>query len=78
MKNVTSKDPRKPRIVHALKKKSGGNKVTLLKEISPGVFQGHCMKPERIKEGGFFLSTGKSESLGNFTVTAEEAGLEIV
>lgn len=42
-KNVTSKDPRKPGIVAALKALSKGRKVTLLKEVSPGVFEGHCL-----------------------------------
>lgn len=43
MKNVTAKDPRKPAIVAALKRKSGASKVTLLKELEPGLFRGHCL-----------------------------------
>jgi hypothetical protein len=42
-KNVTSSDPRKPEIVRALKDASGGSKVTLLREVGPGVFVGHCL-----------------------------------
>lgn len=42
-KHVHSSDPRKPDIVAALKRKSGGTKVTLLVETVPGTFQGKCM-----------------------------------
>jgi hypothetical protein len=76
MKNVTSKDPRKHAIVAALKSKSGGSKVTLVKETSTGAFQGHCQKLEIIPKFGFMVKTGAWESLGTFEVTAEECGLE--
>lgn len=54
-KNVTSKDPRKPGIVSALKALSRGRKVTLLKEVSPGVFEGNCLGE---KEGRSYKSLG--------------------
>lgn len=72
-KHVHSKDPRKPQIVAALKKRSGGNKVTLLTEtlhpISGLCFEGHCSKK---CPGG--RGTGY-QSLGFFIVTAKEAGM---
>jgi hypothetical protein len=71
-RNVTSYDPRKKPIVDALKKKSGGTKVTLLKEIGPGVFEGSCLKG-----GGPATDMGAYSwiELGKFQVTAAEAGL---
>lgn len=57
-KHVHSADPRKAAIVAALKKKSGGTKVTLLKEIAPNTFTGSCLR-----------SVGRRyEQLGEFTV----------
>ncbi len=46
-KHVRSDDPRKPIITAELKKLSGGNKVTLVTEVEPNVFQGHCQKGGR-------------------------------
>jgi len=57
-KNVKSTDPRKALIMVALKKASGANKVTLVKEHADGRFEGHCLKGNRY---GY-------ESLGTFTV----------
>lgn len=74
-KHVHSQDPRKPKILAALKRKSGGTKVTLLTEIEPGIFEGKCQKPEIIKDGGFAIKTGKYEDLGMFVVNSLEAGL---
>lgn len=72
-RNVTSYDPRKKPIVDALKKKSGGTKVTLLKEIGPGIFEGRCLKsggPVKDRE-----TRSSYIELGSFQVTAAEAGL---
>ena len=65
-KHVHSKDPRKRAIVAALRRASGGTKVTMLEEIAGGLFQGSCLKkgPTKIWD-----------NLGKFTVTAKEAGL---
>lgn len=68
-KNVTSKDPRKPAIVAALKRKSGGGKVTLLTELSNGNFMGHCLLKITLGRGS------KWESLGAFEVSPAEVGL---
>ena len=76
MGHVHSKDARKYKITLALKIKSGGSKVTLLEEIKPGVFEGHCHKREIIvDQAGFAHDTGCWTTLGKFTVTKEEAGL---
>ena len=76
MKHVSSDDPRKWKITLALKLKSGGTKVTLVKEITPGVFQGHCQRQQIVvDQAGYAHKTGGYESLGFFTVTAKEAGL---
>ena len=58
-KHVKSTDPRKKSIVEALKRVSGGNKVTLVKEHDDGRFEGHCLRGNRY---GY-------ESLGTFIVT---------
>lgn len=68
MKSVTSKDPRKKQVVSAIKRKSGGNKVTNVKQLKDGSFQGHAMKGGRY---GY-------ESLGEVIVTAEEAGIHVI
>jgi hypothetical protein len=76
MRNITSSDPRKHLIVRALKVKSGGTKVTLVAEVSPGVFKGHCQTREsKTDQAGFAHYTGAWTSLGDFTVTAQEAGV---
>lgn len=43
-KNVHSKDPRKPAIVAALKIKSGGTKITDLRELNDGRFEGDAYR----------------------------------
>ena len=76
MANITSDDPRKYKIVLALKMKSGGSKVTLLTETNPGIFVGHCLKQEIVvDQAGYAHKTGKWTSLGDFVVTKEEADL---
>ena len=76
MRNITSTDPRKHLIMRALKIKSGGTKVTCVVEVSPGIFQGHCQKRQFTTDGaGFAHPTGGYETLGDFTVTAQEAGI---
>jgi hypothetical protein len=67
MKNVKSTDPRKKSITNAIKAKSGATRVTLVKELNDGTFSGHALKTN---------GRGKEQtSLGFFTVTSEEAGL---
>lgn len=73
-KNVKSTDPRKTAVLAALKRRSGANKVTLVKEfftesgdLSGHYFEGHCMKGSN--------RTGW-ESLGTVVIAAAEAGLE--
>lgn len=61
-KNVKSTDPRKPEIMAALKRKTGANKVTLVKENNDGSFSGSCLKGGR---AGY-------QQLGTFTVTYDE------
>lgn len=56
--SVKSTDERKPIIMAELKKKSGGNRVTLVKQIGANEFTGHCQKGSR---AGY-------QSLGDFTV----------
>lgn len=50
-RNVTSGDLRKAPIVAALKSASGATKVTLLVEVTPGVFQGNCIIPKGANKG---------------------------
>ena len=52
-KAVTSKDPRKPGIVSALKALSCGRKVTMVKEVRPGVFEGHVLGEKRTSGHGY-------------------------
>lgn len=72
-KHVKSTDPRKAQIVAALKRKSGGGKVTLVTEdvgpITGLYFQGSCMRKLPGGRGAGY------EDLGVFQVTAKEAGL---
>jgi len=63
-KHVHSKDPRKPMIVSALKRKSRGTKVTVLQEIEPGVFRAQCLKPEP--------GSKLFRQIGEFTVTIDD------
>lgn len=74
IKNVTSKDPRKNAIVTALRRKTGDPKagrVTSLREDTvEGTFSGHVLKPD--PKG----SRGVTITIGTFTVTAAECGLD--
>lgn len=58
MKNISSKDKRKPAITIRLKHVSGGNKVTLVKE-SDTHYEGHCLK---------HMPDGKYQKLGTFKI----------
>jgi hypothetical protein len=75
LRNVTSKDPRKPTIVAALRRKSGdpaASRVTLLKEdTKDGTFTGRVLKSDGNR---CFDSVGDAD--GFFTVTPAECGLE--
>lgn len=66
-KHISSQDPRKGKIVAALKTKSGGSKVTLVAQIGGDLFRGHCQKRGATKYDWI--------SLGFFEVTGKEAGL---
>ena len=68
-KHIHSKDPRKPAIVAALRKASGGTKITMLEEIAVGVFQGSCLKKSQSFKKNYW------DNLGKFTITAKEAGI---
>lgn len=68
MKNIKSTDPRKKLIVSAIKAKTGASKVTLVKDLGDGTFQGHALK--------ITARNLPQESLGTVTVTKEEAGLQ--
>lgn len=74
-KHVHSQDPRKPKIVAALKRKSGGTKVTLLTEIETGIFEGKCMRPATTVQKTWYGATKRYEDLGMFVVNSLEAGL---
>lgn len=74
-KHVHSQDPRKPKIVEALKRKSGGTKVTLLVEVEPGLFEGKCMKPATTTEQTWYGAIKRYEEVGFFRVTSREAEL---
>lgn len=69
MRPVKSTDNRKKQIMNAIKAKSGANKVTIVKELKDGSFQGHAMKGNR---------TDGYKSLGMVNVTAEEAGIHVI
>lgn len=66
-KNVKSTDPRKKGIIAAIKAKSGGTKVTMVKELGDGTFQGDAMIAGP--------RGGKAQRLGTFVVTPTEAGV---
>lgn len=63
-KYVHSADPRKAAIVAALKAKSGGTKVTLVREVSANTFTGSCLRPDPVKGNG----KRGYEQLGEFMV----------
>lgn len=67
MKHIHSTDPVKKLVVNAIKLKSGANKVTLVKEVSEGVYQGHALKTNG--------RGAEMTSLGTVTVTKEELSL---
>lgn len=48
-KSVSSRDPRKPAIVAALKEASNCRKVTNVAQVGPDHFQGNCMWPNEGK-----------------------------
>lgn len=73
-KNVTSKDPRKARIVQALKEMNRCQRVTELKEIEPGVFEGTCLRYDGT--GALTGCQGGYENIGRLQVLAEEAGVQ--
>lgn len=78
-KHVKSTDPRKSQIVGCLKWKHGGSKVTLLQEISPGVFEGDVLLHVgrgRGDKNTACCGNGSYKRLGRFQMTAKEAGLE--
>lgn len=58
-RHVKSTEPRKADIVASFKEVTGARKVTLLSEISPGVFQAHCLNS---------IGGGKFESMGWYVV----------
>jgi hypothetical protein len=73
--SVKSTDPRKPKIMAALKRRSGANRVTNVVELwtqsgalAGHYFRGHCMKLNP--------TTGFYDSIGETTIAAAEAGLE--
>lgn len=66
LKFIHSTDPRKPLIMSKLKAKSGATKVTQIREVSPGVYAGICMKRE---------NTLDFQPLGMFSVTDEDCGI---
>lgn len=73
MEHIHSKDPRKKKITDALKKKSGGTKVTVLTACVHVVtgekfFHGKCLKK--------YSDCTSWQDLGFFKVTPEEAGVE--
>lgn len=41
---IRSDHPDKPVIRKALKAKSKGTKVTVITEVAPGIYEGHCFK----------------------------------
>jgi hypothetical protein len=58
-KHVHSRDPRKPAIVSALKTLSGASKVTLLKEVAPGIFEGSCLEYKPEGGGSAYVALGR-------------------
>lgn len=43
-KPIKSTDPRKPAIVEAMKRKANATKITNLREVSPGLYEGTAMR----------------------------------
>jgi hypothetical protein len=67
-KHVHSADPRKAAIVAALKSKSGGTKVTLLREVAPNTFTGSCLRQIRSACNPQGIARVRFETIGDFTV----------
>lgn len=65
MKSIKSTDERKKAIVAAFKARSGGTKVTSVKEDSEGNFHAHCLKATWEGKGGAYRMPNY-ESLGVF------------
>lgn len=70
-KSVKSTDERKSAIVSKLKQESGANKITNVTEISLNRFEGDCLVPEIVTDGGFRVKTGKYTKLGRYFVEFE-------
>lgn len=68
-KHVHSRDPRKAAIVAALKAKSGGSKVTLLREVAPDTFTGSCLRQIRSACNPQGIARVRFEQIGEFTVS---------
>lgn len=66
-KRVHSKDPRKKGIVRQLQHASGCGRVTNVREIEPGVFQGACMRVVQRRVGTKRFREYKK--LGDFTTS---------
>jgi hypothetical protein len=68
-KPIKSNDPRKPAIVSALKRKSGGTKVTNVREIGPNMFSGDCLKrPQGGNPAAYHPADRAWLNLGTFEV----------
>lgn len=77
--SVRSDDPRKARIVSALKVASGGSKVTnVTEDTTAGTFSGDCMVMNRRGCRRDFPGEPLWKALGRFTVTAAEALGDVV
>ena len=73
-KHVRSDDPRKPKIVKALKWQSGCTKVTMIREVGSGRFEGDCFA--RTASGTWELRgrwVACFDALGSFTGGARVA-----
>ena len=67
-KPIKSTDPRKKSIVANLKEKSGGTKVTNVKQTGESQFQGDCLKLRKLPYvTGSDICLSKWEHLGTFT-----------
>lgn len=58
-KSVKSSDPRKKVVTEAFKDRIAGvTKVTMVSELTPGVFTGHCMNATTGESHGVWEITG--------------------
>lgn len=71
---MEKEDPRRKRLIEALKRKSGASKVTGIEELPDGSFRGQCF---RVRLGTVMNGSVGSQllSIGFYTVTAQDAGL---